>query len=133
MRENYSTIQKKLIFDYLVVNSNKFVSVTEINDDLKAKNVSIGQVTIYRFLNKLVANNKIRTEVKQNTKYYQLIMDECNSHFHLKCNQCGKIIHLDCEEFNDICNHIKKEHRFIIDNNTMLYGTCAKCANEKKK
>lgn len=131
MRNSYGTVQKKLIREYLVKNKQRFVSVAEIIDELKTNDINIGQVTIYRFLNKLAENNELRIEIKQNTKYFQLISDECNNHFHLKCNQCGKIIHLDCEEFNDISKHIKEEHKFIIDNNTMIYGTCIKCSKIK--
>ncbi len=130
MRESYNTSQKKLIMEYLTKNSSKFVSVADIMQDLNLKGVNIGQVTVYRFLNKLLSNGEVRIETKNNTNYYQLILDKCSDHFHLKCTKCGEIIHLDCEEFNEISEHIKKEHQFIIDNNTMIYGICLKCAKK---
>ena len=131
MREEYKTRQKKLIIEYLEKNKNKFVSVAEIYDAVKEKCDKIGQVTVYRFINKLEENNELRIETKNNTKYVQLIMDECSNHYHLKCSKCGKIIHLECEDFDKINKHIFKDHDFIIDNNTMIYGRCKKCCKKK--
>ena len=123
MREEYHTRQKKLIIDYLEKNKNKFVSIAEIYDAIKEKCDKIGQVTVYRFINKLEKNGELRIETKNNTKYVQLITDECSDHYHLN--------HLECDDFDEINKHIFKDHDFIIDNNTMIYGRCKKCFKKK--
>ena len=45
-----------------------------------------------------------------------------------KCKKCGKTIHLECEEFEHVSEHIKKEHQFKLDYNTIIYGLCDKCS-----
>ena len=127
MKNNYKTGQRKIITDYLINNKNKFVNVEEILEYMKNNNQEVGLTTIYRFLNLLEENNIVRIEIKNHTKYYQYIESECHNHFHLKCKVCGKIIHLNCKEFEDVSKHIKKEHKFNIDYNTIIYGLCDKC------
>ena len=43
-------------------------------------------------------------------------------------NCCGKSLNLKCQEFEDINKHIKKEHKFKLDFNTIIYGTCDNCS-----
>ena len=128
MINKYKTEQRKLIKDYLIVNKEKFVNVEEILHYMNEHNQIVGLTTIYRFLNLLEENNNVRTEIKNHTKYYQYITNECSNHFHLKCKKCGKTIHLNCKEFENVNQHIKKEHKFNLDYNTIIYGTCDSCS-----
>ena len=132
MTAKYKTGQRKIIEEYLINNKDRFVSVDEILEFMKTNNQTVGLTTIYRFLNLLEQNNYVRTEVKNHTKYYQYIIEECNNHFHLKCKKCGKIIHLHCREFENVSNHIQEEHSFKLDNNTIIYGICDKCSIAKE-
>ena len=127
MTAKYKTGQRKLIEEYLINNKDKFVSSDDILEYMKSHSQVVGLTTIYRYLKLLEENNSVRTEVKNHTKYYQFISDECNNHFHLKCKNCGKIIHLHCEEFEKVSNHIMEEHKFKLDCNTIIYGMCEKC------
>lgn len=127
MEKKYKTCQRKIIKDYLVENKEKFISAEEIKEYLKKKDLEVGLTTIYRFLNNLEEKNSVRIEIKNHTKYYQIIPEECCNHFHLKCKKCGKTVHLDCKEFEEVNEHICKKHEFQIDNNTMIYGTCKDC------
>ena len=130
MKNNYKTEQKKLILDYLVENEDKFVNVEDIMLNMKKKKQNVGLTTIYRFLNYLEENNNVRTEVKDHKKYYQYVPNDSNKHLFLKCKNCGKAMNLDCEEFENVNEHIKKEHRFNLDYNTIIYGTCEKCSDK---
>lgn len=127
MKNNYRTEQRELIKKYLIENEDKFVNAQEILQYMKNKNQVIGLTTIYRFLNLLEKNNNVRTEIKEHTKYYQYITNKCQNHFHLKCKKCGKIMHLNCDEVENVNKHIRKEHKFNLDYNTIIYGTCDKC------
>lgn len=130
MVNNYKTEQRKMIIKYLMnENKEKFVNAEEILNYLKSNNQIVGLTTIYRFLNLLEKNNNVRIEIKNHTKYYQYITNECSNHFHLKCKKCGKTIHLNCKEFENVNKHIKKEHNFNLDYNTIIYGTCSNCTN----
>lgn len=129
MKNNYKTEQKSIIKDYLIENEERFISAEEILKYFKENNQEVGLTTIYRYLNYLDDNNSVRTEIRNHTKYYQYISEDCCNHFHLKCKKCGKTIHLDCKEFDEVNEHIEKEHRFKLDHNTIIYGLCENCCN----
>lgn len=38
------------------------------------------------------------------------------------------IFKLDCKEFENINQHIKNEHKFKLDYNIIIYGTCYTCS-----
>lgn len=127
VKQNYKTEQRKELLDYMVKNSKKFVKADEIEKHLKNKNISIGLTTIYRFLNSLEKQGKVRVELREHTKYYQYISEECNNHYHLQCKKCGKLIHLHCDEINQLKMHIAKEHNFEIDSMATIMGICSEC------
>lgn len=127
MKENYKTEQRELINEFLISNKDKFISAGELLEYMKEKKESVGETTIYRFLKLLEEKNCVRTEIKNHTKYYQYISNDCMTHFHLKCKKCGKTIHLECNSFDNVNKHINEKHGFILDHNTIIYGTCEKC------
>lgn len=124
---NYKTGQREFLIEYLTQNSDKYLSVEDIEKYLFKSQKKIGLTTIYRFLNKLEKDGKLRVETRNHTKYYQYISDECKNHFHLKCENCGKIIHFECEKFLKMMEHIEKEHNFYIDSKFVIYGLCSIC------
>lgn len=128
MKNSYKTEQRKIISNYLLSNKDKFVSAEEILEHLKEKQQDVGLTTIYRMLKLLEQNNNVRTEIRNHTKYYQYVTKENSNHLFLKCKNCGKAMDIDCKEFDNINKHIKKEHRFNLDYNTIIYGTCESCS-----
>ena len=129
MNNRYNTIQRKLIYDYLVLCKDKFVSVEDILLYLKSNGKNIGTTTIYRYLNNLKKNNELRVEVKNHMKYYKISTKNENIKLFLKCKNCGKFMDFNCREFENINQHIQKEHGFNLDYNTIIYGTCSSCIN----
>lgn len=127
MKNTYRTEQRKLIIDYLISNHNKFVNAEEIMNYMKKNNQPVGLTTIYRFLNMLEKDNKVRTDIKEHTKFYQYVMQNDSHGLFLKCKSCGKSMNLDCKEIEEINEHIKNEHNFKLDTNTIIYGICDKC------
>ena len=124
---NYRTEQRKIINDFLKENEDKFLNAEDIMRYMKKNNQEVGLTTIYRYLKMQEKQGNVRTEIREHTKYYQYIASECHNHFHLKCKKCGKTIHLDCDEFENVNKHIKEEHKFSLDYNTIIYGICNKC------
>ena len=125
---NYKTGQRKIIMDYLVDNKDKFVSAEEILEHMKKSKLEVGLTTIYRYLNMLEEKDLVRVETRNHTKYYQYAPQENSNHLFLKCKNCGKAIDVKCQEFEDIDKHIKEEHSFNLDHNTIIYGTCDNCS-----
>ena len=126
-KKKYNTKQKEKLLQYLIDNSNTFVSAEDIEKYVEKEKINIGLTTIYRFLNSLEEQGKLRIDLKEHTKYYQYILEECENHYHLKCKKCGQITHLDCEELEEIKEHILKDHKFNIDSKFEIYGLCNKC------
>ena len=125
---SYKTGQRKVIMDYLIKNKHIFVNAEDVLEYMKRNQQEVGLTTIYRFLNLLEKNNSVRVEIKNHTKYYQYVPQENNNYLFLKCKNCGKSLNLNCREFENVNNHIKKEHKFKLDYNTIIYGTCDKCS-----
>ena len=126
-KRKYNTKQKEELLQYLKDNKNSFVSAEDIEKYVEKEKINIGLTTIYRFLNSLEEQGKLRVELKEHTKFYQYISEDCENHYHLKCKECGQITHLDCEELEEIKEHIFKDHKFIIDSKFEIYGLCNKC------
>jgi Fur family ferric uptake transcriptional regulator len=109
------------------------VTVNQLVSLLSAEGeTGIGQTTIYRHLEKLLAQGRIRKYFLSDgeSACYQYVEDEslCREHFHLKCEVCGALIHADCELLDTIDKHLLAEHDFQINAlKTVLYGTCKKC------
>ncbi len=127
VKQKYKTEQRKDLLDYMKNNTDRFVNADDIEQYLKIKKISIGLTTIYRFLNSLEKQGKVRVELREHTKYYQYISEECNNHYHLQCKKCGKLIHLHCDEINQLKMHIAKEHDFEIDSMATIMGICSEC------
>lgn len=133
MNGTYNTKQKKIIESFLKENIHKQFTCEEISDALKKKETPVGKTTVYRYVERLVLEGKIRkiTGGTNKSAQFQYIDDEmdCNSHMHLKCLKCGEFVHLGCDFLSDVNEHIYIHHRFKIDNSrTVLYGLCDKCA-----
>ena len=133
MNVTYNTKQKKLIEDFLQKNIERQFTCDEISAFLKNQGTPVGKTTVYRYVEKLAAEGRIRKIIGGAVKsaQYQYIDEamNCNSHMHLKCLACGEFIHLGCNFMSGVNEHIFEHHRFRVDNSkTVIYGLCEKCA-----
>lgn len=136
-QKTYKTRQRSQVLECLFRNRDKHMTADEILDNLKEKNTEIGKSTVYRALDKLTEEGKVRKYISDEGKSacYQYIDENggCTEHFHLKCTKCGKLIHLKCDFLSDIEQHVFEEHKFTVDNTkTVLYGICEECNCERK-
>ncbi len=135
--DTYKTKQKAVVFQCLKDNSDRAMTVDNIVDHLKLQGTPVGKTTVYRHIEKLIAEGSVRKFVTQDGKSatFQYIHShqECNEHFHLKCSRCGELIHLGCDFMKGIDEHILSHHGFKVDNSkTVLYGICKKCSDSEK-
>lgn len=122
---HYNTKQKDLILD-CIKNHNEFT----INDIYKELKEEVGLTTIYRKVDELVEENKIKKYIgKDNVTYYQYLCDcDKDNHFYLKCDKCGDLEHIDCDCINELSEHISKNHKFEINKqNIVINGICKNC------
>ena len=135
----YKTRQQDLLFSYLKEMQGKHFTAEDVRSHFEAKNISIGIATIYRQLEKLVAEGKIQKYFidDHSAACFEYAGENCDTseqHFHLKCELCGRLIHLECEELEELGGHLKTEHGFVINPlRTVFYGVCTECAGKMEK
>ena len=134
----YNTRQKQLVFDFICANKDKQLSCDEITFLLASNGTPVGKTTVYRQLQKLENEGKIKKIHSHNSKYftYQYLDREmnCDGHLHLRCSGCGEYVHLGCDFMNKVSEHILDHHNFTVDNSrTEIVGLCGKCSEERLK
>jgi len=134
--EGYNTRLRQAILNFLLVNQDKTVTALEIFNALRQENIKISRTTVYRFLDKLVSEDRLLRYVTDDGKKasYMYVGDNPNhsSHLHLQCTECGKVIHLDCEFMDEIFLHISKHHDFDLKcDSSILYGKCQRCLKKE--
>ena len=94
----YATTSRKKILEYLMANSDRTVTVTDIDQYLKKHDNEVNITTIYRYLDKLAKEGTVMKYVaeKGSQAVYQYVEmgHHCEEHLHLKCVSCFKIIFL---------------------------------------
>lgn len=122
---HYETKQKDIIIN--CIKKHKEFTINDIYEELKGQ---VGLTTIYRKVDSLVEDNKVKKYIgKDNITYYQYLC-ECDkdNHFYLKCDKCGTLEHVDCDCINELSEHINKNHEFKINKqNIVINGVCKNC------
>ena len=128
----YNTKQKKLVSELVKNNSHKQLSCDEITYLLLQQGTPVGKTTVYRQLEKLVADGVIKKFNTQNSKsfLYQFVDENlrCDEHMHLRCIKCGNYEHLSCDFMKAVSEHLSLHHDFAVSNSqTEIMGVCANC------
>ena len=131
----YATNSRRKILDFLKSNSDRTVTAADIDQYLKRNGDAVNITTIYRYLDKLLAEHVIikYADAGSERAVYQYSgeMGHCVQHLHLKCIKCGRILHLDCGFMDEFRNHLKEDHKFrLLCEGDLLHGICGDC--EKK-
>lgn len=134
----YATVSRKKILDFLKQSSERTVTAAEISAYLKEQDSEVNITTIYRYLDKLEREGTVMKYVaeKGSQAGYQYVElgHRCEEHLHLKCMECGRIIHLECAFMEEIAEHIRRDHGFLLQcKNSILYGTCRECRQREGK
>lgn len=135
----YKTKQQELLYSYICEMKGKHFTAEDVRVHFDNKNISIGIATIYRQLEKLVAEGKLQKYFidEHSAACFEYLGEGCDhleEHFHLKCEECGKLIHLECDELSLIKGHLQKDHGFVLNPlKTVFYGLCTECASKQEK
>lgn len=132
---SYRTEQKKLLLEFLSANKDNSLTIDEITEGIqrsaKESDSAPGKSTVYRLMNKLLEEGKVRRFTKQGTRQsaYQLVEGaQCSLHLHLKCTECGKLFHMNSALSSLLVQQISANHRFnVSQHDTVLYGKCRSC------
>lgn len=120
------TRQKKIIYEVLR-DCHLHPTLQELSNLVKERDNNIGQATVYRTINRLVASGKVEkiVSINSNARY-----DVANDHYHFQCIKCGKIedIFYDKGEQESIKKMFsnKKVNTFDLTG----YGICSICLED---
>jgi Fur family ferric uptake transcriptional regulator len=127
--KGYQTEQKRILLDFLKQNLTKGLSIEDIVSGLSGEHAP-GKSTVYRLMNQLVEEGKVRRFVRGNSRHfvYQLMGSEhCQSHLHCRCVACGKLFHVD-ETLSRRVGQMLAPQGFSLDTaQTTLLSTCEGC------
>ena len=129
----YKTKQQDFLISYLHEMKGKHFTAEDVRTHFESKQISIGIATIYRQLEKLVAEGTLQKYFidEHSAACFEYSGENCKAevpHFHLKCEQCGNLFHVECDEIQELSEHLQKEHGFAINPfRTVLYGICNAC------
>ena len=131
MSIQYKTENKEAVYDFFKKNKDRHFTAEKVSELLEADGIHVPKSTLYRIISSMSSAGMLkRFETKGEDKFvfqFSNFGKECNLHFHLKCTECGKLIHMECEKMNELKEHIKNEHGFIIGGEGIIYGICEKC------
>lgn len=133
-KSQYRTKQMAEILSYLQSMQGSHVTVHDIHAYFKSKNISVGTTTIYRHLDRMVAEGIVAKYVvdEKSSACFEYLGDKSHYHptvcFHCKCEKCGKLIHLHCKELEAVYLHLLNDHGFQVDApRSVIYGLCEDC------
>jgi Fur family ferric uptake transcriptional regulator len=133
VRPTYHTRQQDELIAYLEAHPENHHTAAQIRDHLAQMGKPISTATIYRQMERFVAEGTVRKYLLEtgDSACYEYVGEQkrrCASHFHCKCEKCGRLIHLDCDELQEIRRHLREHHGFAWDSGrTVFYGICDQC------
>ncbi|MDO5085151.1 MAG: transcriptional repressor [Erysipelotrichaceae bacterium] len=131
MKAPYKTKQKELLISYLSDTKGSHITVMDIQKYFQDKEITIGQTTIYRHLEKLVEEGLVsKYQLDGKGAYFEYVgnHNHCNLCYHFKCEQCGTLFHIHCHSLEKVSKHLDVNHGFRLNTmKTVLYGLCKEC------
>lgn len=125
------TIQRTLVFE--TVNKLKNHAPAEaIYEELSRTHPAISRATVYRNLNTLAAEGKIRKlAVPDGADCYDHVPSQ---HYHVRCEKCGRMFDVDMDLLVDLDKRIRDPHGFVFTGHDVIFrGICPACRETKNK
>lgn len=124
------TKQRKIVFDAILEQKEKHVTIEELYNSIKVNDPNIGLTTVYRTV-QIFCDMDILEKVSLDDGMvrYELISDEDNHrHHHLICNGCGKVVEVKEDLMDSIEKIFEENYGFRVSNHqTKFYGLCREC------
>ena len=133
-KARYKTKQMTELHTFLQSVQGQHVTVQEIREYFKDREIAVGTTTIYRHLEKMVKEGLVEKYVVEgtNSACFEYIGESETSDYEscypCKCEKCGKLIHIQCDEIECLSRHMTEHHDFQLDpKRTVFYGICNEC------
>lgn len=123
-----NTRQKAIVLDTLM-SMKSHPTIQQLYQEVQKKDPMIGQATVYRNINKLLEDGKIRkVPTKDNIDHYD---GNCSIHYHFHCQRCQKILDLMGEDYQSIIENVERKNSIQIEDASFLFeGFCEGCKHE---
>lgn len=120
-----TTIQKEMVL-HAINSLQNHATADEVYEMVKALHPHISRGTVYRNLNCLAEEGKIRKlEVPDGPDRFDHI---CTPHYHIRCCKCGRFFDVDMEMVSGLTDRIKDKHGFDFQDYDILFkGVCPDC------
>lgn len=120
-----NTIQRELVLN-AVHSLKNHATAEEIYNMIKQAHPSIGRGTVYRNLNILAEEGKIRkVEVIGSPDRFDHI---CEKHFHVRCIKCRRLFDIELEPIPELKPKTKDSQDMqFLDYDIMFKGICPDC------
>lgn len=124
-----NTRQRKLIMD-TIVDKKVHLTTSQVYELVNKDEQAISLATVYRTLNSLAQQGKIRYVTTIN---HEAIYDGVTSrHDHFVCTCCGKLMDVDDVVSASTINNIQNKYNIKINKtNTLLTGICEQCLGKE--
>ncbi len=131
MVERRQTIQRGLVLD-AVIDLCNHPTAHEVYEYIHKTHPSVGKATVYRNLNLLVDEGKLkRVFAIDGPDHYDSTIEV---HQHLECKVCKKIIDVSLSINDDNFVDVEKQTGFSdIDRNIIITGICPECLEKANK
>lgn len=129
-RGAHNTQQKRLIEDCLSRRAGQHTTAEEIVGELRERGTPVGKTTVYRVLKQLEDASRVRKYMtgESDCACYQLVADECLTHYHAVCGRCGSVLHMHSQALRELSLELKSASGFHVDDTKLIiYGVCAAC------
>lgn len=122
-----STRQRAAIAE-LLAQTDDFLSVQQLHDQLRNRGESIGLTTVYRNLQALAGAGQVDAiwDGSGETRYRH-----CSDghHHHLVCRECGSTVEIQADRVEKWAASVAAEHHFTDLSHTLeIFGRCGACA-----
>ncbi|MCI6999565.1 MAG: transcriptional repressor [Clostridiales bacterium] len=130
----YMTRQQQAVLKCIESCPGGRATAMDLMQMLRQEGQTVGLSTVYRQLEKLVAQGKVHKLLTEEGACYQYcdktVHRDC---FLLQCESCGAIFHMDCSHLGELYGHLLESHGFAINpRRTMFYGLCGKCREAER-
>lgn len=130
-RVPYQTKQKTAVLECLHKSGGAHLTIPQIAEQLKAAGSVVSTPTIYRCMDTLVTEGKVRKYVLDGNAGSCYQYDNGSSEeelFHFRCEKCGRLLHFQSEELRQLNVRMKQCKSGKIDlEQTVFYGICDNC------
>jgi len=129
--ERRNTIQKELVLN-AVLKMHGHVTAENVYEHIQREHPAIGKGTVYRNLNILAEEGKIRKiEIPDGPDRFDFMTKK---HYHIQCVGCGSLFDVDMDVIPALDSYVHDSHGMIfLDHEILFKGICPECQKKEER